>query len=292
MSTPEQNGTPPQDADELRSRLLDGWDTASKGWRRAAAGIRDFGMPVSLWMIEHLDLQPGERVLELAAGPGDTGFLAAELVKPGGMLICSDGSEKMLEVARDRAAAQGTDNVEFKQLQLEWIDLATASVDAILCRWGVMLLLDPAAALQECRRVLKPGGRLAVAVWDTPERNPWAGVPNTAVQSLGIFPPPDPTLPGPFSLSADGRLNELLLGAGFVDVTVETVAVERHSEDFESFLDETLDLSHLFARAWSEISDERQATLMQRLREGLEPYTHPDGTITLPGSTFVALAAA
>jgi 16S rRNA C967 or C1407 C5-methylase (RsmB/RsmF family) len=114
--------TPDETADKLRTKLLDGWDEASRGWRRGADGVRAMGMPVSAWMVEHLDLQPGERVLELAAGPGDTGFLAAELVKPGGMLICSDGSEKMLAIARDRARQQGIDNVEFKQLQLEWID--------------------------------------------------------------------------------------------------------------------------------------------------------------------------
>ena len=79
-------------------------------------------MPVSTWMIDHLALQPGMRVLELAAGPGDTGFLAAELIKPGGMLISSDATEAMLEIARGRARQMGIDNVEFRQLELEWID--------------------------------------------------------------------------------------------------------------------------------------------------------------------------
>ena len=276
----------------MRTRLLDGWDVAARGWRRAADGVREMGMPVSAWMVEHLDLQPGERVLELAAGPGDTGFLAAELVRPGGTLICSDGSEKMLAIARDRAERQGIDNVEFKQLQLEWIDLETASVDAILCRWGVMLLVDPAAALQECRRVLKPGGRLTLAVWDAPERNPWATVPSTAVQALGVLPPPDPTLPGPFSMSADGRLAEALHDAGFVDVTVDAIPVERHNEDFDAFLDETLNLSQMFARAWGELTDDQQATLIGELHERAAPFTRPDGTIVLPGVSLVALAHA
>jgi SAM-dependent methyltransferase len=278
--------------DELRTKLLDGWDTAARGWRRQADSVRAMGMPVSAWMVEHLGLQPGERVLELAAGPGDTGFLAAELVKPRGMLICSDGSEQMLAIARDRAQRQGIDNIEFKQLQLEWIDLETASVDAILCRWGVMLLVDPAAALSECRRVLKPGGRMTLAVWDAPERNPWATVPNSAVQALGLLPPPDPTVPGPFSMSADGQLAEALHGAGFVELTVEAVGVERHNEDFDEFLDETLNLSHLFARAWGELTDDQQATLIATLRDGAAPFTRPDGTLLFPGVSLVALAHA
>jgi SAM-dependent methyltransferase len=280
------------DLDELRGRMLDAWDTSAGGWRRRAGDLRASGMPVSAWMIDHLELQPGELVVELAAGPGDTGFLASELVKPGGRLICSDGSEQMLQIARERAEQQGIDNVEFKQLQLEWLDLDTASADAILCRWGVMLLVDPGAALQECRRVLKPGGRLALAVWDLRVRNPWSLVPAEALQALGHGTPPDPSLPGPFSLSAPGRLNALLEEAGFIEPLVEAVAIERRSEDFESFLDEALDLSPTLGSAWAQLSDEQQAALIAELQGRMAPYTAPDGSLSVPGSSLVAIAQA
>ena len=111
--------------------------------------------------------------------------MAAELIVPGGTLICSDGAEAMLDVARERAAAQGIYNVEFRQLELEWIDLPTADVDAVLCRWGIMLVVDSETAAQEIRRVLKPGGRAALAVWDEPARNPWTTVGVTRWPSLG-----------------------------------------------------------------------------------------------------------
>jgi SAM-dependent methyltransferase len=280
------------DPEELRERLLDNWDVASAGWRRRASAMRTAGMPVSAWLIDHLELQPSERILELAAGPGDTGFLASELVKPGGTLISSDGSEKMLTIARERAEQQGIDNVEFKQLQLEWIDLPTASVDAIVCRWGVMLLVDPAAALQECRRVLKPGGRLTLAVWDELAHNPWATIPADAMHALGLGSVPDPGVPGPFSLSAPGALTELLQEAGFVEPLVEVVAIRRKSDDFEDFLDEMLDLSHSFAIAWPQLSDEQQVALMSELRAHAAPFTAPDGSLAVPGSTLVALAQA
>jgi SAM-dependent methyltransferase len=280
------------DPDQQRAELLDHWDSASAGWGRRAASVRDSSMPVSVWMLEHLALQPGERVLELAAGPGDLGFMAAELVKPGGEVISSDGSEKMLAVARSRAEAQGIDNVEFKQLQLEWIDLETASVDAILCRWGVMLSVDPAAALTECRRVLRPGGRLAAAVWDEPKFNPWATMPFGALVDLGYGAPPDPDAPGPFALSTPGRLGELLESAGFVEPTVEALTVERHYDEFEDFLDETLDLSFMFGSAWVRLSDAQQAELMRELESRTAPFAAADGTLLLPGRTLVALARA
>ena len=183
MSTP--------DPDSQRLEMLDRWERAAVGWRKRADEVRDNGMPVSIRMIEHLGLQPGLRVLELAAGPGDTGFLASELIAPGGTLISSDGTAAMLDIARDRAGQLGVRNVEFRQLNLEWIDLETASVDAVLCRWGFMLILDPSAAARETRRVLRPGGRLAIAVWDEAARNPWATIPGRALIARGLAQPPD-----------------------------------------------------------------------------------------------------
>ncbi len=175
-------------------------------------------MPLSSWMIENAALQPGMTVVELAAGPGDTGFLAAELVAPGGTLISSDGADAMVEVARARAERLGITNAEFRRLELEWIDLETASVDVVLCRWGVMLTVDPAAALQEMRRVLKPIGKAVIAVWDTAEVNPWATIPTGVLIERGLAPPPDPDAPGMFVLAAPGRLQEMLEDAGFADV--------------------------------------------------------------------------
>jgi SAM-dependent methyltransferase len=280
------------DPAELRERELEQWELAARGWGRRADRVREFGMPVSLWLVEHLALQPGERVLELAAGPGDTGLMAAELIRPGGTLICSDASEAMLAVARERAARQGVENVEFTRLQLEWIDRGAASVDAILCRWGLMLAVDPAAALKECRRVLRPGGRIALAVWDVPGENPWAAVPQAALRELGLAPQVDPDAPGPFALSAPGRLRELLDEAGFTGVLAEAVGVERTYAELDEFLDETLDLSQQLASVWARLSDRQQGELIEALRRRLEPFTAADGSLRLPGRSICALAHA
>ncbi len=249
-------------------------------------------MPVAEWMVEHLALTPGQRVLELAAGPGDTGFLAAEAIAPGGTLVCSDGAEAMLEVARGRATKLGFENVEFRRLELEWIDLPTASVDAILCRWGFMLSPDPAAALQEARRVLRPGGRIALAVWDAAERNPWATVPREAVQTLGHASPPDPSGPGMFALAAPGRLQELLAGAGFLDALIEGVDVPREYPSLQDYVEETRDLSRSFAEVGQDLTDRQRAELRSTIASLAEPFTAADGSLRLPGRSLVAVAAA
>src|ERR1700684_1145480 len=158
---------------EHRAASLAHWEEAASGWVARQATLRELSAPVSHWMIDAVDPQPGQRVLELAAGLGETGFLAAEMVAPVGGLITSDQADAMLDGARKRAGELNLTNVEFQVLNAEWIDLPVASVDAVLCRWGYMLMADPAAALGETRRVLRPGGRLALAVWGTLARKPW-----------------------------------------------------------------------------------------------------------------------
>jgi SAM-dependent methyltransferase len=281
-----------EDIEEQRERLLDGWDDAAKGWGRQADRTQSAALPISEWMIAHTEPRPGEQVLELAAGPGDTGFIAARLIQPGGTLICSDAVAGMLDVARERAAELGLDNVEFKQLQLEWIDLPTASVDIVLCRWALMLIIDPAAALRECRRVLKPGGRLALAVWDTPDTNPWAIVIQRALVELGHVEPTTPGGPGMFALSDPARLTELLEDAGFLDIDIEPVAIRREYASVVDWLGETRDLSRQFATVWAGLGDEQRQALRDHVAAAAAAYTDQAGALVLPGRSLAVAASA
>ena len=281
-----------EDLEALRAESRARWERGASGWGKRADEIREMGMPVSALMIERLELQPGQRVLELAAGPGDTGFLAAELIRPGGTLVCSDGAEAMLELARARAQAQQIENVEFVRLELEWIDLPTASVDAVLCRWGIMLLVDPSAAAQEIRRVLRPGGRAALSVWDVPEHNPWATIPGRALAELGHAPAPDPDAPGMFALGQPGQLEQLLASSGFLDVLVEQVDVGRTPPSVDAYLEETLDLSTPFRDTVAQLSKDQWQEVVNRIVSLAEPFTDADGSLRLPGAALVATAAA
>jgi ubiquinone/menaquinone biosynthesis C-methylase UbiE len=280
------------ESERQHTDLLERWERGAAGWSRQADSIQEFGMRVSVWMVEQLDLQPAQRVLELACGPGDTGFLAAELVRPGGSLIATDGSDAMLGVARGRARDLGVTNVEFKRVELEWIDLPTASVDAVLCRWGFMLAADPVAALQEARRVLRPGGRIALAVWDVPERNPWATIPTRALIELGHVEPPDPAAPGMFTLADAERLGELLEDAGFVEPFVEPVALQRNEPSAETYLEETLDLSRPFAEVKERLSQEQWAEVSAKVSSLAEPFATGEGGLRFPASSLAASATA
>jgi len=275
------------DANEHRDASLRGWEEAAPGWVRSQEQIRDFGAPVSHWLIDAISPQPGQRVLELAAGLGETGLLAAELVAPVGGAIVSDQAEAMLAGARERAAELGLNNVEFRVLNAEWIDMAVASVDAVLCRWGYMLMADPPAALGETRRVLRPGGRVALAVWDALEQNPWARFPALELRERGLGAAPVPGSPGPFALGDSERVGELL-----DEVHVEVLELHRRHDDFEQFWETTLDLSRAFHDAVLEREQGEIDEIKAGLQERFAPYRDAQGRLDIPARTLVASASA
>ncbi len=280
------------DPNAHREASLQGWEEAAAGWVRSQDLLREFGAPVSHWMLDAVAPQPGQRVLELAAGLGETGLLAAELVAPVGGVVISDQAEAMLEGARERAAQLGLANVEFQAMNAEWIDLPVASVDVVLCRWGYMLMADPAAALGETRRVLRSGGRVGLAVWDSIERNPWAALPGLELRERGLGSPPQPGAPGPFALGEETRLRELLEQAGFAVIRVEGLDLHRRHPSFSEFWESTLDLSRathdaVMSRPAAEIAEIEAA-----VKDRFAPFAADDGSLEIPARTLVACASA
>ncbi|HEY2141649.1 MAG TPA: methyltransferase domain-containing protein [Solirubrobacteraceae bacterium] len=280
------------DANAHRDASLESWQAAASGWARRQELMRDFGAPVSHWMVDALNLQSGQRVLELAAGLGETGFLAAELVAPMGGVIVSDQAEEMLEGARARLGELSLNNVEFQVLNAEWIDLPVASVDAVLCRWGYMLMADPPAALRETRRVLRPGGRVAFAVWGPLDDNPWAMLPEEELRERKLTKPATPGTPGPFSFGTSELVAGLLDEGGFTEIRVQTLELTRRHTSFQELWDSTLDLSPSVHNAVLDRPQAEIAEIAASLAERFAPYTAPDGSLAIPGRTFVASAGA
>jgi SAM-dependent methyltransferase len=276
--------------EDYRRTSYETWEAMAPGWQRWRAALEEALTPVRNWLITHLAPQPGDTVLELAAGPGDTGFAAAALVGEDGRLISTDFSPEMLEVGRRRGAELGLENVEYRAMDAERIDLEAASVDGVLCQSGYMLMADPAVALSETRRVLRPGGRLALSVWGAPERNPWASIGGRILVERGVVPQPEPGAPGVFSMASEERTRSLLSDAGFTEVLTDEVPVRFAFTDLDGYERWVTDLSGSFATAILGLSEPEREALRAELRVAFEPFVTQEG-YELAGLALAALAS-
>jgi SAM-dependent methyltransferase len=278
------------DRDEYRRTSLENWTTMAAGWERRRASIESGSAPVAEWLIRELAPQPGDTILELAAGPGDTGFAAAALIGDEGRLISSDFSPEMVEVGRRRAAELKLTNVEHRRMDAEHLELEDDSVDGVICRFAYMLMADLAAALAETRRVLRPGGRLVLAVWRAPERNPWVAIAGRVLGGRGLVPPPEPEAPGMFTMASDERTHSLLRVAGFAEVRMDDVPIVFVAADVDDYVSSARETGGMFARAWADASEEERAAITEELAQAFVPF-EVDGGYELPGLALVAVAS-
>jgi SAM-dependent methyltransferase len=265
------------------------WSAVASGWERRDRFISEGARPVTDRLLTELDPRPGQEILEVGGGLGEVGRRAAELVRPGGRVLVIDQSPAMVEAAR-RLGAQH-DNLEVRVLDAQALDLDSASVDGVVSRFAYMLVPDPVAALTEARRVLRPGGRLALAVWAAPEENPWGSTIGRSLVELGIVERPEPDTPGPFRLADPARLESLVRGAGFAEPTVAGVDVTMRYASFDEYWDVTRDLSMSLREALARVPESAAAELRSRVDESLAQYAGDEG-LAIPGRAWVTSATA
>ncbi len=268
------------------------WRRGADRWELHADEMREATLPVSEAMIAAIEPHPGQTVLELAAGPGDTGFLAAERLGADGTLISSDQSPEMVEVARRRAARLGLDNVRFETVDAQEVHYGLGPVDAVLCRFGLMLMGDPDAALRAIKSSLREGGRLALATWDTPDKNLWMAMPVIQLVARNAFALPDPGDPGPFSMADADALRERLQNHGFTQVSVEKVQFSQTYASFEQYWEIMLDLAAPLAAAMEHLDASATEEVRGAIRDALAQFAQPDDRLVVPASAVVAAAAA
>ena len=274
------------DLDAYREQSLATWGEMARGWEERREWLMDITGRVNAWLVEKADPQSGQIFLDIAAGTGDLGLAVAERVGAGGHVISSDFSPNMVEVARRNGEARSLTQVEYRVLDAEKMDLDDDSVDGVVCRWGYMLMADPAAALRETRRVLRDGGPLAFAVWAPPDRNPWAAIPGMTLVQRGHMPPPEPGAPGMFAMGDPGRIRELVTQAGFAEPDLEEIPLEFRYANFDDLWDTLVRITGPLARAIKALPDaERQAT-RTAIEENVESYRNQDGSYSAPAVTW------
>jgi ubiquinone/menaquinone biosynthesis C-methylase UbiE len=278
------------DLDTYRHDSLETWGKMAHGWEERREWLMGILGPVNTWLLEHADPQPGQTFLDIAAGTGDLGFNIAERVGTEGRVLSTDFAPEMVDVARRQGEARQVTNVDFRVLDAERMDLDDDSVDGVVCRYGYMLMADPAAAMAETRRVLRSGGPLAFAVWGTPDRNPWAAVPAMTLMQRGHMPPPEPGAPGIFALGEPERIRDLVGEAGFGQPEqLEDLAVEFRWADFDDLWDALLGITGPLARVIEGLPEDERLATRTAMEANVASLRTDDGAYKAPGYAWGVL---
>jgi ubiquinone/menaquinone biosynthesis C-methylase UbiE len=269
---------------------LGAWSSrdAVEAWQRSSAARNATLAAATERMLHLAALRAGARVLDLGTGAGDQAFAAAACVGPQGHVLATDISAEMVAAAAAGAARAGLGNVATRVLDVARIDLESDRWDAVISRLGLMFTPHLAATLTGARRVLRPGGRLAVIVWSTPERNPFHATPLAVLRALGRPAPPDAESVRAFSLAAPGVLAQALTAAEFRDVVVEPVPAARRFPSVAEAIASQHD-SHPLARAMAHLDDAARADAWTEIERAYRGFETPSG-VTFPGEVLVVAA--
>lgn len=266
------------------------WTPVAPSWSRHRSHVEQMKGALTSELLAALDLQPGQRVLELGAGTGDLARQLARAVGPTGTVLATDVAEGMVELLRDTAA--GVPNVEVARLDAMDIDAPDASVDAVVFRMGLMFLAEPERALAECRRVLTPTGRLALAVWAGPQDNPWLASVGMSVMMHGRWAGGPPTSPGGvFSMSDPTVLERLVQDADFTNVVVQEVATPARFDSPEEHFEVVSGLAGPLSAALEGADDDTLAAIRATTAQAVDRFRNPDGLV-VPGLALLCTARA
>jgi SAM-dependent methyltransferase len=217
------SNVPAFDPQRYKTSTRDQWDAAAEAWHNWAPTLQQWLGPATELMLDMAGVKPGSQVLDVAAGAGDQTLQAARRVGPGGFVLATDISPKILGLALENAQNRGLENVRTRVLDGENLDVRAGSFDAVISRVGLIYFPDQQKALLGMRKALKPGARLGAIVYSTADKNQFFSVPVSIIRRRANLPPPAPGQPGPFSLGGDGVLRDALARAGFRDITEQRV---------------------------------------------------------------------
>lgn len=276
---------------ERRRNSYELWQQMARPWERRRDLNWRSTRVVSEWLVGRIDPQPGATVLELAAGTGETGFLAARRLGERGRLVSSDFSPEMVRAAERVAHEAGVATAEFRVLDAEDLDLEDATTDGVLCRYGYMLMARPLQALSETRRVLRPAARVAFSTWGEPELNPWMTLAAAPLVDRGYMQPLARSGPGVFSMSTAATIVPLLVEAGFGDIEVEPIDMAWRLADTAELWAFASELQGPVALAIARLAEDERLAVRATIEERAAAYWTGRG-YELPGLSVNVAATA
>ena len=263
------------------------WDNVAEGWMVLSDWTERNFAPLTSWLADAVALTPGVHALDVACGVGYPALPAAQRVTPGGGVIAVDLSHNMLTAAARLAAARGLTNVEFRHMDAEQLTFDEGMFEAVTNTYGLMFCADPVRAVQEARRVLKPGGCLAIVVWDELGKNPFFEVITSVARPVLRLTEPPTDAPGPFRFARPGALGDVITRGGLSEFRIEPLEMIFECASAEEYV-------HVFRNAaWKAridaLSDAERTRLTEQVAEAAQAYMH-DGRLRLTTTSLCAVA--
>ena len=281
----------PEKIEQFRQQLYTDWtrnETVS-AWRKWHKEIAAFTSGATEALLNEANIQSGQSVLDLASGVGDPALNIAARVGPGGRVIATDLGPDMMSLAAELAAQQNLHNIEFRAAGAESLPFPDASFDAVTCRFGAMFFPDLHKALVECRRVLKPAGKIIFIVWGIREQ-PFTSTTVGVLLKYVSLPEPDPDAPSMFMFGVRGRFESALQQAGYQNVKERPLSVSaRWPLSVEEYWTQFTEVSRPFRPLLAQFSPEKLSEVRAEVLAGLQKYLH-DGHITFPLEIVLASA--
>ena len=274
--------------ERLREQQRESWNRFSPGWKKWDKLTMDFLQPMGEEMIRVLNLKEDDYVLDVACGTGEPGLTIAQNVKRGKVML-TDLSEEMLKIAAEHASLRGITNVETQVCDVCALPFRDYMFDAISCRFGFMFFPDMSLAAREMLRVLKPEGKLALAVWDIAEKNFWVTAITGVINKHMNLPPVEPRAPGMFRCAQDGLMIKLLCDAGFRNVAVGRVMGKLQVHTTENYWNMMNEIAAPVVAALNQADPELNAKMKAEVfQKVFERY--PEGRVEIASSALIVYA--
>lgn len=254
------------------------WDMAAEAWYNWGPLLSKWLGPATELMLDKARIVTGSRVLDVAAGAGEQTMAIARRIGPEGQVLATDISGSILTYVENSARLAGHSNVQVLELDGECLDqLAAESFDAVVSRVGLIYFPDQQKALSGMIHALKPGGRVGAIVYSTAEKNPFFSIPVSIIRRRAALPPPLPGQPGPFSLGAEGVLEDVFAQAGLINI--ESIRIDApvqldSAAECLRFEKESFGALHQMLAG---LSKQEQDEAWEEIEQALKAYENEDG---------------